>query len=561
MRKQLMVLMGAAILATSTSGIVLPRGAYADEAMTAVNTTAQANTEKSDAQASTVDFSTMFLNNWLSKLDVHTAEAAKINTSDFSDLLHNGSSLASASGLPLSELTSALISQFALDTAYEVKQGTLTDQEAASLQQQFNDNIANWVQQSWPWASAASYLPKDGKSIIQNRLNHIVSDAATASAVAESDIRQALQSGHSIVEATGMDAQALRDALNALLGGDLDAAVSAGSLKAEQRDQLASSGADQLWAVLQQKGYDERATPWMEKYGQALLNDKLAPDMIIQATAAFAGKDYKDIIDGLKAGQSLVEASGLASGDLSAQLLDTVSRDLDNEWSAGNLSALLRDQLKKRAAETIDRAIDQDGYGQPAQGSSNHAIAEESIQSLVEASADYAEAAVTDLRQSLADGHTLVEATGKDEADLSSYLMLNAHAYIEQAVQKGWLNAADQSATESESDSLVQDAISRVGYKDQVDAKQYLANRSDRIIDDVAAVSGVEASDLLKRLAQGQGLAQAANQDPDSLLYNLLKHANQEINGFAGAGAISKDDAAKLKADYGAWAVKYLSAN
>lgn len=242
MRKQLMVLMGAAVLAASTSGIMLPRGAYADEAVTAVSTTAQTNTEKPDAQAATIDFNTIFLNNWLSKLDVHTAEAAKINTSDFSDLLHNGSSLATASGLALSDLTSSLIDQFGLDTAYEVQQRTLTDQEAANLQQQFKAGIAGWVQQSWPGANAASYLPKDGKSKIQNRLNHIISDAATASAVAESDIRQALQSGQSIAEATGMDAQALSSALNTLLYGDLDAAVSAGSLKADQRDQLATFG-------------------------------------------------------------------------------------------------------------------------------------------------------------------------------------------------------------------------------------------------------------------------------------------------------------------------------
>jgi len=561
MRKQLMVWMGAAILAASTSGIVLPRSAYADEAVTAVNTTAQTNTEKTDASETTVNLSTMFLHNWLNKLDVHTAEAAKINTSDFSDLLHNGSSLATASGLALSDLTTSLIEQFGLDTAYEVQQGTLTGQEAAGLQQQFKAGIAGWVQQAWSGANAASYLPKDGKGIIQNRLNRIVSDAATVSAVAETDIRQALQSGQSIAEATGMDAQALSSALNALLGADLDAAVSAGSLKAGQRDQLANSGADQIWQITQKKGYDEQTTPWMEKYGQALLHDKLDPDMIIQATAAFAGKDYKDIMDGLAAGQSLVTASGLASADLSAQLLDAVSRDLDNEWNAGNLSAQLRDQLKKSAAESIDKAIDQDGYGQAAAGSSNQAIAEESIQALVEDSANYAVAAAADLRQSLAGGQTLVEATGKDEEDLSSYLQQNAHAYIEQAVQKGWLNASDQAATESEADSLVQDAINRQGYKDQVDAKQYLANRSDRVIDDVASVSGMEAADLLKKLDAGQSIAQAANQDPDSLLYSLLKKASQEINGFAAAGAISNEVADKLKADYGDWAVKYLSAN
>ncbi|MEW9702728.1 hypothetical protein [Paenibacillus sp. SI8] len=562
MRKQLMVIMGAAILATSTSGIVLPaHPAFANESVATTDQAVQLTSGNSTVSAGTVDFSSMFLNKWLSKLDVNTAIASGIKTDDFTQLLHTGSTLQAASGLIDSDLISKLTDLFAQNVASEVQAGSLTDKEAGVLQQQFTANISGWIQHTWNGASPVVFLQADGKNIVQNRLNRIISDAALAAVLSETDIRQSLHSGKSLVEATGLDASTLSDDLTALLNEDLDAGISAGSIQADQRDQLAKSGADNIWAIINEKGYDHTTNPWMEKYGQALLEGKLDESSIIQSTATYSDKKYEDILAALALGQSLVEASGLASADLLSQLLDPVKQDLDREWNAGNISAKLRDQLQQRASDEMNKAINQPGYGKLTDGSSNHQIAEESIQSIVESSANYAGLSVVDLRKALTGGQSLVEATLEDEADLSSHLVSGAHSFIDQAVQKGWMKASDTTATQTEADALVNDAINRRGYKDQVDTKQYLADRSDRIIDDIASISGIETSDLLRSLAEGKSLSQAANTDADSLFYNLLERANQEINRFVAAGALSENDASALKTDYTSMVEKTLNSN
>ncbi|NRF90105.1 hypothetical protein HQN89_03530 [Paenibacillus frigoriresistens] len=130
-----------------------------------------------------------------------------------------------------------------------------------------------------------------------------------------------------------------------------------------------------------------------------------------------------------------------------------------------------------------------------------------------------------------------------------------------QAVQNGWLNAADKNAMKQDAYALLNDAISTRNYKVAVDVKSYLAERLDRIIQDVSAVSNIEAADLMKRLAQGESLAQAAETDSDSLLYQLLAHANENMNAFVTAGSVSEDDAAVFKTDYAAGVSKLLSVN
>lgn len=98
-------------------------------------------------------------------------------------------------------------------------------------------------------------------------------------------------------------------------------------------------------------------------------------------------------------------------------------------------------------------------------------------------------------------------------------------------------------------------------YKAPIDAKSYLAERLDRIIQDVSAVSNIEAADLMKRLAQGESLSQAAETDSDSLLYQLLAQANENMNALVTAGSVSEGDAAVFKTDYAAGVSKLLSVN
>lgn len=561
MRKQFLVLMGAALLVTSTSGIVLPsNSAYASESVVTTNQGRESG-EGPAASANTIDYSTMVLNNWLSKLDIYAAAVSGKDSDEFRNSLDNGATITTASGLTSSDLISKLTDLFAQNVSFEVRMGSLTEKEAALLQQQVSSSISELVSKGWKGASSTVFLHMDGSDIIQSRVNRIISDAAFSSEIGSIELRNALRAGKSLVEATGLDASTLSDALTALLNQDLDAAVKLGSLKADQLEQAEKSGAEKIWAIINERGYDVKTTAWMEEYGQTLLAEKLDSGSIIQAAAIYSDKNYSDLLDALASGQSLIEATGLASTDLSAQLLDRVNRDLENEWESGNLSAKLVGQLEKSAAAQINQALSQSGFGKVAEGSSNHLIAQESIRSIVDASANYMGSSVVDLRAELAKGQSLVEATLVDEAELSNYLKTKADSFINQAVQKGWLKASDKASTQTEAYTLVNDAINTRGYKVQVDSKQYLADRVDRIIEDVAAVSGIEGTDLLKNLAEGQSFAEAAKTDADSLLYKLLKNANQDINKLSTVGAVSEEDASVFKSEYASKVIELINAN
>ncbi|MDQ0891753.1 hypothetical protein QFZ81_006841 [Paenibacillus sp. V4I9] len=560
MKKHFVVLMGVAVLATSTSGLVLPvHSAYASDALTPDSQTQEAATSD-DAASIPVDYPTLVLNRWLSKLDQYTAAAADTDSSDVLNAIANNQSLVAASGLGQSDLVARLTDFFLQDLAYQVKSGELTQKESTQLQQLATSQINDLVSGSWKKTAFTTSIHNNGSAIIHNRLQNIISDTAgIATETNSSGLRAALRNGQSLAEAAGIDAGTLTDSLTALLNSDLQAAVTTGGLQADLLDKAEQIGAAAVGQIVRENGYDIATTGWMEKYGQSVLADKM--DWTIQATAIFANKDYSDVIDALSSGQNLVSASGLAYDDLLSQLTSNINQGFETEWQAGNISAKLASQLEQSAAKQLGDAITQNGYGQSIVGSSNKGIAAESIRSIISDSAGYIGSPVGDLEAALGSGKTLVEATNLADGELLGVLQSRVDNYLSKAVQNGWLNANDKNATKQDAYALLNDAIGTRGYKVPVDAKSYLVERLDRIINDVATVSNIEAADLTKRVAQGQSLAQAAQTDSDSLLYKLLAQANENMNAFVTAGSVSENDAAAFKTDYASGVSQLLSIN
>lgn len=548
MKKQFIVLMGAAILAVSTSGIVLPvHQAYASELGTSANQT-QASDSNKAVSDSAGDFGTLVLNKWLSNLDVITASVSDKDGSEVSNSIESGATLAAASGLEPSDLATKLTDLFEQEMTYEVRTSGLSEKEAEQLKQQLSAQIYGLVTSAWNKTGFITSLHNDGSDIIQYRLNRIVSDAAVLSEQNSIDISRALRDGKSLVEATGLDAAALTDSLTAKMNEDLDSAVRYGKLPADALDKAKKNGAEKVSAIVNTKGYDKETTTWMEKYGQTLVDNKL--DSIILYTSIYANKEYNDVITDLEAGQSLVSASGMAYSDLFTLLTDNVNRDLESEWMAGNLSVKELEKLKQSAAKSIEEALNQTGYGKMAEGSSDEGIAEESIRSIINTTASYMETSEAELREELTGGKSLLEAANLGETDMISLLQSSADSFIHQAVLNGWLKASDEGATKADATALLKEAINKHGYTVQVDANRYLEERQERIIDDIAAISDTTAKDLIKGLAQGQSFAEAAKTDDNTLLYKLLAKANKDMNKFEAAGSVNEKDAAMFKTEY-----------
>ncbi|OPH58378.1 hypothetical protein BC351_23785 [Paenibacillus ferrarius] len=580
MRKQLAVLMGAALLVAGASGTAFPvKSAYAAEIGTtttsvegSAGTTADTQSGASTAGAA-VSYNTLLLNNWLGKLDIHTQAAAGTNSEDFQNALASGATLTTASKLNPSDLIDKLKTMFAEDMAGEVQSGNLSAPEAAALEETAYPRIADLVSSGWSTDSQTAVIQTNGAAIIHSHLSTIADDASLPSGIGTIELRKALRSGKSLVDASGMDASALSDALTALLNQDLEAAVKNGTLPSDQLEKAEKDGASALWDAANTPGYDSATTPWMEQYGQRLLADVLDPSSIVQKAATIAGKDIDDVHSALLAGQSLSTIAGMSEADLTSQLTADVNDALEHEWEAGNLSVQLLTKLEQNSADALQKAVDQNGLGtQTAAGTSNPALAAESIRSVVENIADYAGVAVSDLRGKLADGQPLVNATSVDPAELTSMLQSRVDTFLDTAVQNGWLTQEDEQPTKTEAYGLLNAAITNSNYKATMDTKQYLTDRLNRIVDDAADVmetksadsadaTQTKSDDLLKIMASGKSLQQAVGIDADSLLIKLLRHTNEEINGFVADGSLSEQDAAKLKQDYASAVTKLLSNN
>ncbi|NOU98768.1 hypothetical protein [Paenibacillus planticolens] len=561
MRKQLIVLMGATLLVAGASGMALPvLSAYAAETGTAA--AVSLSDTQSDTSSTTSDYSTLLLNDWLSKLDIHTEALSSRNSGDFADALASGAILTAASQLEASDLIGKLNALFSEDMASEVQSGSLTAQEAAALAQTANERIAGLVNSGWSAGSHTVVIQTNASAIIHSRLRTIADDASLPSGVGSIDLRRALRDGESLVEATGMDRSALNDALTALLNQDLEAAVKEGTLPADQLEKAEKDGASALWDAANTEGYDPETTLWMEQYGQRLLADRLDPISIIQYAAAIGGKDIGDVQSNLSDGQNLSTATGMAESDLTSQLTDNVNQVLENEWKAGNLTVKLLTKLEQHAGDVLQKAVEQSGYGtQAAAGTSSSALAAESIRSIVADSAGYAGMSVSDLHDKLATGQTLVGATAVDQAELTSALQPRIDAFLNAAVQKGWLAKDNEQATKDEAYVLLNDAVTTANYKATIDAKQYLVDRLNRIVDDAVEVTDTKSDEVLKSLASGRSLQQALGVDTDSLLLKLLRKADKEINGFVTYGELSENEATALKNDYASAVTKIIANN
>ncbi|MNH98655.1 hypothetical protein D3C73_513980 [compost metagenome] len=553
MKKQLMVLMGVAVLTASTSGLVAPvEAANVSQVVTnAVN--GQGFISNNDAGVTEVSLGALVLNKWLNNLDIQTAAVSGKDYSEISSSLDNGETLLTASELAYTDLIAQLQARLAQDLKIEVRKGSLTEKEALELEQQASSSMNNLVSSPWNDIEHMAAIHNDGSDIIQYRITNSLSDTAILSEVGSSELRRSLRNGQSLLEASGLDSTTLIDYLTAKMNDDLETAVRKNKLSTDALIKAKHMGAEKIQTVVFTKGYEAKTTAWMEAFGQSIINK------YVQTRVTYASnqtdKDYSDIVSGLEAGQSLAAASGLENSVLFTLLTDYIYTDLEAEWAAGSFSVELLEQLKLDAAKQVNESLG----GQVAAGSSDKGIAQESVHSIITATAGYMSYTEDELREMLHQGKSLVEATGSDEAELINWLQWRSDSFIHQAVNKGWLKASDEQATKAEAQSLLKDAVNTRGYKAQVDANRYLEDRLDRILDDVADITDTKTNDLLRSLAQGQSLAKAANTDEDSLLFKLLSQTNQEINKLEAWGSIGEDEAVLLKTEYAAGIVKLLS--
>ncbi|RKN81997.1 hypothetical protein [Paenibacillus ginsengarvi] len=552
MKKRFVVLMGAVVIAASGGFAGPQHSAYADavksETAPASNEGAVQTSPAATVQAAApLTYADLLVHKQLSQI-VTLAFAFADSDIDYSSYLgavYEGKSLAEAAGVSPGDLNDQLTASVQHTVQAEVAAGSLTATEGEQAVTSLSSAISAAVSGSLNQAARLSATDA-GQDLVQLHLSRIVPNTAVYIEGSAADLLRAMQAGQSLAEAAGLSADALSDQLDSQLFADLDNAVQSGKLLAADAEARKAEAAKAIREAVSTPSFDKVNTVWMDRFGAQLVARKL--DSAERLAAVQSSKDYSDVLEALAQGKTLADATGISEADLAEQLGSPIHQAIDASWLNGSLSRQAADQWKAKADEALNRLI----RGEAPAGSpqADAAIAQGSTRDIVKASASYASLSYEDLKQAVASGQTLVQATGLTEEELLGTLKAEADSYIAEAVLSGRLDRSAEQATREEAYTLIRSAIETAGYAGKVDAQLYGSELASRIVEQAAETDGVNASELLEALAQGYSLSSAAHTDKDSLIYSLLRSANQEINGLAGEGRITDEESAQLKSDY-----------
>ncbi|MDF2715322.1 MAG: hypothetical protein K0R28_2247 [Paenibacillus sp.] len=375
MRKRLAVLVGAALL-TTTGGLALPaQSVFAETAAYPIAANAQteegAQTKAGNART---DYIEVLVGKYVSNLRDQAAALADADYDTFIQDVQSGKTLAEASGLSESGLADKLVQSIGQSLDAEVQLGALTADEA----KQAKNRVEALILEAVSGSGGADFFQQDsviGQHILNSHIAAVVQTAASLYELDSSQLRRALKEGQSLASVTGQVYGPLADAITEPLVRELDSAVQAGKMSAEEADSLKSEGAEAIRTIVDTKGYDVPTTNWMEHYGQYLLHNKLG--FVITQTVAQSGKEEDEIVAALAAGSTLAAASGLSDTDLLRSLSDYIGAAIDQAWLEGKLSVNYAERLKERAEEQLAEIIHTSGYGMNAQREPRGAAYEE----------------------------------------------------------------------------------------------------------------------------------------------------------------------------------------
>lgn len=550
MKKQLAVVMSTVVLAAGGWG-------WAGSAVHAADSTYAVTVPVYGQEASQqkITYADVFVSNWLGSLPDRVSGLYSPDQDVYEDLLAGGASIAAAAGVASSTMISDLTAIFTKDVQNEVTHGYLTVQESAAAAKLLDSVLPKLLDQVWTGYDAAADALNPGREALNNRLSQLVQLTAGLSGVSTADLRAALQSGQSLVEASGLEEADLNAYLLSGLNQELNRLVNANRLTQAEASGLASEAALDVGKFVNTKGYDAVENKWMDTYAQSVIQTRL--NSIVRLAVIYADADYTDVTGALAAGQSLQAATGMDADVLVGNLQAELDKALDAAWMSGALSTPKLQEWKTEANKQLIEAVTTNDYAAVAEADSD--IVKESLRAVVSQTASYLGMEASALRSQLDSGTTLAAAADVSADELASTLYGSVGAYIDQAVNNGWLKQEAAVSTKEAAYAELLAAVDQARYTGEVDADAYLQERTDRIVYDAAAVTGVPAAQILEGLAQGQSLAAAAQTDSASLLKGLVKQTNKEVNLLVAAGSLSSQDADSVKADYSAMLLEALN--
>lgn len=193
----------------------------------------------------------------LKNVILDTMTVSGVDSDVFENALHNGSTLAAASGMRDSELLAKLVGLVNQDAKTAVANGILKSDAVAGLLRDARSQYETLI------GKTKSELQSEelGAEIIKSKLDSLVQYVAAFSDQDTNEVYDLLDAGKTLYEASGLDSSELMNQLLGLVEKDLDSHIALGDMKQDEKQQWLDQAEEQFEKALSARQEVKPKTP------------------------------------------------------------------------------------------------------------------------------------------------------------------------------------------------------------------------------------------------------------------------------------------------------------
>ncbi|MFC5450537.1 hypothetical protein [Paenibacillus aestuarii] len=407
-------------------------------------------------------------------------------------------------------------------------------------------------------ATASLQADSFANQLINYHLSILAKDAAQATGQDEDDIRDALATGQTLPEATGISSADMLADLTPILTFDLHKAFSYGLISSDEVQAGETAVADQLNSALAAKG-NLLPTADSNAILAHLVMSRL--DNIVRDTANYARKDQNDVKEDLRQGKSLVQsAARLDPGELKDDLLNLLKQDLQFEVNMNGASQADANRYYTLGASKLADFMNTPGYNPDSvklAAADLGKIVDNRLSHVVIDTAFFARKDEKDVWDGLQQGKSLVAiAANLDPGELKDKMSAVLRQDLDFEVAMGLTTQEDANKAYANGAAKLSVILNTPGYSPAVksvshaDLQQIVQSRIGRVINDTAVFGKKEEKDVVNDLREGKTLVEsAAKLDSGELKEKILNVLRQELDFQVSLNRATQEEADKAYAD------------
>ncbi|MDF2959596.1 MAG: hypothetical protein K0S39_1331 [Paenibacillus sp.] len=304
------------------------------------------------------DFETL-LNERISTLDWAASLLTGEESEDIRDRLNSGQTIAMATLKNASELLPELLKPVVIQITKAQKSGVISKEEASQYEYQARNSILNALNSPIGGLPEVKVTKRERFSfdaLLNERLKNLDSSASLLTGEESEDIRNRLNSGQTIAQATLRNASELLPELLKPIADEIAIAQKSGVISSEEASQYEQQARNSILNALNSPVEIKSVVSSFD--GDAFLEQRHA-DIVNDIYLVTIKDDLKfyEVKEVFENKGNLSSLTGLSNSSLILLITQLWNHDIDNAYNMGQLTEKDRDVLKQKASEMISAAI------------------------------------------------------------------------------------------------------------------------------------------------------------------------------------------------------------